>query len=201
MDQLLTTKIFIPPLRPGIVPRPHLFERLNESLNRKLSLISAPAGFGKSTLVSGWLAENDLKAAWLSLDQGDNDPVRFWTYLVAAIQTLHQEIGQEARQIISAPQLRSTEPVVISLINDISQIPQDLIVVLDDYHLIEAGGIHDSLGFLLEHQPPNLHLILLTRVDPPFSMARLRAHSRLVEIRAGDLQFSPQEAERLFMMF
>jgi LuxR family maltose regulon positive regulatory protein len=198
LEQLLTTKLFIPPLRSGIIPRPHLYNRLNESLNQKLSLVSAPAGFGKSTLVSGWLAENDLEAAWLSLDRGDNDPARFWTYLIAAIQTLHQETGQEARQIISAPQLRSTDPVVISLINDISHLPKDLIVVLDDYHVIENGGVHDSLGYLLEHQPPNLHLVLLTRVDPPFSMARLRAHSSLVEIRARDLQFSSQEAERLF---
>jgi LuxR family maltose regulon positive regulatory protein len=198
LEQLLTTKFYIPPLRIDLVPRSHLYDRLNEGSNRKLTLISAPAGFGKSTLVSSWLAEGGIQAAWLSLDQGDNDPVRFWTYLMAAVQTLHQEIGVEARQIVSAPQLRSIEPVVISLINDISQLALDLIVVLDDYHVIEEGLVHDGLSYLLEHQPPNLHLIISTRVDPPLSLARLRAHGRLVEIRASDLQFSSDEAAILF---
>lgn len=198
MEQLLTTKLYIPPQRIDLVPRPHLYTRLNEGSNRKLTLISAPAGFGKSTLVSNWLAESGAKAAWLSLDQGDNDPVRFWTYLIAAIQTVHQEMGVEARQVVSAPQLRSTEPVVISLINDISQLADNLVLVLDDFHVIEADQLQASLGYLLEHQPPNLHLILITRADPSISMARLRAHGRLVEIRAGDLQFSSDEAAILF---
>ncbi|MCP4418092.1 MAG: hypothetical protein GY805_15825, partial [Chloroflexi bacterium] len=201
---LLQTKLYVPqrPIgrqRPFLIPRPHLIKQLNQGIqNCKLTLISAPAGFGKSTLVSGWLAESDIQAAWLSLDQGDNDPVRFWTYLIAAIQTIHQEVGVEARQIISAPQLRNTEPVAISLINDISQLTHDLIMVLDDYHLIEAGQVHASLSYLLEHLPQNLHLILITRVDPPLSLARLRAHGRLVEFRASDLQFSSDEATILF---
>jgi LuxR family maltose regulon positive regulatory protein len=199
-ETLLRTKLFVPPLRLNLVPRSRLIERLNQGLQPgcKLTLVSAPAGFGKSTLLSGWLTESGLQAAWLSLDQGDNDPVRFWTYLIAAIQTVHQEVGGEARQIVSAPQLRSTEPVAISLLNDISQLDHDQIVVLDDYHIIEAEQVHASLSYLLEHQPPNLHLILLTRVDPPISLARLRAHGRLVEIRAKDLQFSPEEAAILF---
>lgn len=153
--------------------------------NRKLTLVSAPAGFGKSTLVSSWLAERGVQAAWLSLDEGDNDPVRFWTYLIAAIQTVHQEAGSEARQMISTPQLHSSEPEAISLINDISQFTDDLILVLDDYQVIEIRQVHTDLSYLLEHQPPNLHLILITRVDPPVSLARLRAHDHLVEIRAG----------------
>ncbi|HEY5729475.1 MAG TPA: LuxR C-terminal-related transcriptional regulator [Anaerolineales bacterium] len=194
MDQLLTTKLYIPKFSVNLVPRPRLYERLNEGLTRKLSLVSASAGFGKSTLVASWLSERDQPAAWLSLDQGDNDPVRFWMYLIAAIQTIHQEIGAEARQIISVPQLRTIEPVVISLINDISQLAHDLIVVLDDYHLIEAEHVHAGLSYLLEHQPPNLHIILSTRVDPSISLARLRAHSQLIEIRAEDLQFSTDEA-------
>ena len=198
MEQLLTTKLYIPQLTLDLVPRPHLYERLDEGLTRKLTLVSAPTGFGKSTLVTGWLSERDQPAAWLSLDQGDNDPVRFWTYLIAAIQTIHQEMGVEARQIVSAPQLRSTEPVAISLINDISQLAHDLIVVLDDYHIIEAGQVHAGLSYLLEHQPPNLHIILITRVDPSISLARLRAHSQLIEIRAEDLQFSTEEAATLF---
>jgi LuxR family maltose regulon positive regulatory protein len=197
VDQLLTTKLYIPPLRSDLVPRQHLYQYLDEGLTSKLTLIAAPTGFGKSTLVIGWLTEIELPVAWLSIDPGDNDPARFWTYLIAAIQTVHPEIGVEARQIVSAPQLRSTEPVVISLINDVSQLTDDLIVVLDDYHIIEAGGVHASLSFLLEHQPPNLHLILITRIDPSISLARIRAHSQLIEIRAEDLQFSTEEAATL----
>ncbi|HSM71615.1 MAG TPA: LuxR C-terminal-related transcriptional regulator [Anaerolineales bacterium] len=197
MDQLLTTKLYIPQLSVDLVPRPRLYERLDECLTRKLTLVSASAGFGKSTLLASWLFERDQPAAWLSLDQGDNDPVRFWTYLIAAIQTIHQETGEEARQIVSMPQLRNNELVAISLINDISQLPHDLIVVLDDYHLIEAEQVHAGLSYLLEHQPPNLHFILSTRVDPSISLARLRAHSQLIEIRAEDLQFSTEEAATL----
>ena len=194
MDQLLTTKLYTPQLNVDLVPRLRLYERLSESLTRKLTLVSAPAGFGKSTLVTGWLAENEYSAAWLSLDNGDNDPVRFWTYLIAAIQTIHQEMGMEARQIVSASQLRTIEPVVISIINDISQLARDLIIVLDDYHVIEAEQVHTGLNYLLEHQPPNLHIVLSTRLDPSISLARLRAHNQLIEIRAEDLQFSTDEA-------
>jgi LuxR family maltose regulon positive regulatory protein len=198
MDQLLTTKLYTPQLSVDLVPRPHLYKRLDEGLTRKLILVSAPTGFGKSTLVTGWLSENHHLVAWLSLDQGDNDPARFWMYLIAAIQTINQEIGAEARQIVSAPQLRSNEPAAISLINDISQFTDDLIVVLDDYHVIDAEQVHEGLSFLLEHQPPNLHIVLITRVDPSISLARLRAHSQLIEIRAEDLQFPTEEATTLF---
>jgi len=194
VDQLLTTKLYIPQINVDLVPRPRLYERLDEGLLCKLTLVSASAGFGKSTLVASWLSKRGRPAAWLSLDQGDNDPARFWTYLITALQTIHQEMGVEAHQIISAPQLHNTEPVIISLINDISQLPHDLILVLDDYHLIEAEPIHTGLSYLLEHQPPNLHIILSTRVDPSISLARLRAHSQLIEIRAEDLQFSFEEA-------
>jgi len=198
VDQLLTTKLYIPQLNVDIVSRPSLCQRLDESLKRKLTLISAPTGFGKSTLVTDWLSKRDQPAAWLSLDQGDNDPVRFWTYLIAAIQTIHPEIGSEARQIISSPQLRRIEPVVIDLINDISKFSHDLIVVLDDYHIIETEQVHNDLGYLFEHQPQNLHIILITRVDPSISLARLRVHGQLIEIRAEDLQFSFEEAAILF---
>jgi len=197
VDQLLTTKLYIPQLSIDLVPRPRLYERLEEGLMRKVTLVAAPAGFGKSTLVTGWLAENQCNAAWLSLDDGDNDPVKFWTYLIAAIQTIYQEVGGEARQIVSAPQLRNIEPVVISLINDVSQLPYELVIVLDDYHVIETEGVHAGLSYLLEHQPPNLHIILITRADPAISLARLRAHSQLIEIRAEDLQFSIGEATTL----
>ncbi|UCG22712.1 MAG: hypothetical protein JSW55_11055 [Chloroflexota bacterium] len=199
-ETLLRTKLFAPPVRQNLVSRPHLLEQLNQARQpgHKLTLISAPAGFGKSTLVSNWLAELNGQAAWLSLDQGDNDPVKFWTYVIAAIQTVDPEVGDEARQIMGSPQLRSTEPAVVSLVNDISQLDQELILVLDDYHLVEAEQIHDGLSYLLGHQSPNLHLVLITRANPPLPMARLRAHGRLLEIRALDLQFSTDEARALF---
>jgi LuxR family maltose regulon positive regulatory protein len=201
---LLRTKLYIPPLRPGLVTRPRLIERLNAGLGRnggfarKLTLISAPAGFGKTTLVTEWLGSAERPFTWLSLEEGDNDPVRFWTYLIAAIQAVHPEVGHEARQIVSSPQLRSAEPVVISLLNEIAELADDLVLVLDDYHAIEAQQIHEGLSYLLDHQPPNLHVVLITRVDPPLSLARLRAHGQLIEIRALDLQFSSDEAAMLF---
>ena len=197
IEPLLTTKLHIPQPKVDLVPRPRLYEHLDKGLTRKLTLVSAPAGFGKSTLVTEWLSQRKRPAAWISLDQGDNDPVRFWTYLIAAIQTVHQEIGAEARQIVSAPQLRNIEPVAISLINDISHLNQDLIVVLDDYHVIETERVNAGLSYLLEHQPTNLHIVLCTRADPSISLARLRAHSQLIEIRAEDLQFSTGEATTL----
>ena len=198
MDQLLTTKLYIPQHIVDLVPRPQLYERLDEGLTRKLTLVSAPTGFGKSTLVTGWLSERGLSAAWLSLDGGDNDPVRFWTYLIGAIQTVHPESGGEARQIVSAFQVRSVESVAISLINDISQLRNNLILTLDDYHIIDAEEVQAGLSYLLEHQPPNLHIVLITRVDPSISLARLRAQGQMIEIRAEDLQFSTEEAATLF---
>ena len=127
-------------------------------------------------------------------DQGDNDPVRFWTYLIAAIQTIHQEVGVDARQIVSAPQLRSIEPVAISLINDISQLPHDLIVVLDDYHAVDSKQIDSALTYLIEKMPPQMHLVIATREDPSLPLSRLRARGQLTELRATDLQFTPAEA-------
>ena len=197
-DTLLTTKLHIPQAALEFVPRPHLTARLGEGLLRKLTLVSAPAGFGKSTLVADWLAESGLSAAWLSLDEGDNDPARFWAYLIAAIQAVHPDVGREAREIVGAPQLRRAEPAVNSLLNDISALTHDLVLVLDDYHAVEAQPIHEGLGYLLDHQPPNLHITLITRSDPPLSLARLRAHGQLLEIRASDLQFSFDEVATLF---
>jgi LuxR family maltose regulon positive regulatory protein len=197
LDALLTTKLYIPQAAPEFVPRPHLTARLNKGLARKLTLVSAPAGFGKSTLVADWLAESGRSAAWFSLDEGDNDPARFWTYLIAAIQAVHPDVGREAREIVGAPQLRSAEPAVVSLLNDISALTHDLVLVVDDYHAIEAEPVHEGLRYLLDHQPPNLHITLIARADPPLSLARLRAHGQLLEVRASDLQFSSDEAAAL----
>jgi LuxR family maltose regulon positive regulatory protein len=164
----------------------------------KLTLVSAPAGFGKSSLVASALFESGHHATWLSLDEGDNDPVRFWTYLIAAVQAVGLDVGDEARQIITSPQLRRIDPAIISLLNEISELTNDLVLVLDDYHVIETEQVHEDLSYLLDHQPGNLHMVLISRTDPPLSLARLRAHGQLIEIRATDLEFSAPEAIVLF---
>jgi LuxR family maltose regulon positive regulatory protein len=195
---LLRTKFHAPQVRSDWVRRPRLEKRLDQGLDRKLTLVSAPAGFGKSSLVASSLSESERHATWLSLDEGDNDPVRFWTYVIAAIQAVEQDVGDDARQIITSPQLRRTDPAIISLLNEISELTDDLVLVLDDYHVIEAEQVHEDLSYLLDHQPGNLHIVLISRADPPLSLARLRAHGRLIEIRATDLEFSAAEAAILF---
>jgi LuxR family maltose regulon positive regulatory protein len=199
---LLATKLYIPPVRTEVVSRPRLIERLNAGLNRKLTLISAPAGFGKTTLVSEWVhtvgAHRDApQVAWFSLDEGDNDPTRFLSYLIAALQTLGARQGTVGEGVLGAlcsPHPPPAEIVLTSLINEIAAIPNRIILVLDDYHLIEAQAIHDALSFLLEHLPPQMHLAIATREDPPLPCARLRARGQLTELRATDLRFSSSEA-------
>ncbi len=202
---LLQTKLYTPPIRPELVSRPRLIERLNAGLNRKLTVICAPAGFGKTTLASEWVAASGRPAAWLSLDEGDNDPTRFLTYFVAALQTLvlsgvegtGGEIGKEALSALQAPQPPPLEIILTSLINELAAIPERALLVLDDYHLIEAQPIHEALTFLLEHLPPppgGIHLVIATREDPPLPLARLRARGQLTELRASDLRFTPSEA-------
>jgi ATP/maltotriose-dependent transcriptional regulator MalT len=195
---LLRTKFHTPQVRSDWLRRPRLEKRLKQGLDRRLTLVSAPAGFGKSSLVASSLPESNHHAIWLSLDEGDNDAVRFWTYIIAAIQAVKQDVGDEARQIITAPQLRRTDPAIISLLNEISELGDDLVLVLDDYHLIEVEQVHEGLSYLLDHQPANLHIVLISRADPPISLARLRAHGQLIEIRAADLEFSAAEAAILF---
>jgi LuxR family maltose regulon positive regulatory protein len=195
---LLRTKLHTPQVRGDWVRRPRLEKRLKQGLDRRLTLVSAPAGFGKSSLVASALSESDHHAAWLSLDEGDNDPVRFWAYFIAAIQAVEQDVGDDAKQIITSPQLRRTDPAIISLLNEISELTDDLILVLDDYHVIETEQVHEDLSYLLDHQPANLHMVLISRADPPISLARLRAHGQLIELRATDLEFSAAEADILF---
>jgi LuxR family transcriptional regulator, maltose regulon positive regulatory protein len=194
--QILATKLYIPPHRPKTVPRPRLIDRLNESLTtgRKLTLISAPAGFGKTTLVSEWIAGCDRPIAWLSLDEGDNDPVLFITYLVAALQTIKGGIGEGPLAAIQSLQPPQAEAILTSLLNEISVIPEHFLLVLDDYHLIESQQVDRSLIFLVEHQPPQMHLVIATREDPQLPLARLRARGQLTEFRAADLRFTPAEA-------
>ncbi len=191
---ILATKLYIPPPRPKVVLRPRLIERLNEDQHRKLTLISAPAGFGKTTLVSEWVAGCERLAAWLSLDEGDNDPARFLTYLIAALQTIVANIGEGMLGVLQAPQPPSIESILTTLLNEITTIPDNLILVLDDYHIIDSKPVDNALAFLLEHLPPQMHLVITTREDPQFPLARLRARGQLTELRATDLRFTPAEA-------
>ncbi|MEP7356627.1 MAG: LuxR C-terminal-related transcriptional regulator [Anaerolineales bacterium] len=179
-----------------MVPRARLIERLNEGLKRRpgLSLVSAPAGFGKTTLVTTWLTGGERGVAWLSLDEGDNDPARFLTYVVAAVQTIAANVGAEALGMLQSPQLPPSEAILTALLNDLARLPDDLVLVLDDYHVIEAPLVDQALGFLVEHLPPQLHLVITTREDPQLPLARLRARGQLTELRAADLRFTAAEA-------
>ncbi|RPI86395.1 MAG: helix-turn-helix transcriptional regulator [Chloroflexi bacterium] len=193
-EPLLLTKLYIPPSRPGIVPRPRLVERLNEGLHRKLVLVSAPAGFGKTTLVSEWVAVCERPVTWLSLDEGDNDPTRFLTYFIAALQKIVANIGAGTLAVLQSPQPPSIESILTTLLNEITTIQDNFILVLDDYHAIDSEPIDQALTFLLEHLPPQMHLVITTREDPSLPLARLRARGQLTELRAADLRFTPAEA-------
>ncbi len=198
---ILATKLYIPAPRPKSILRAHLIERLNEGLSSggKLTLISAPAGFGKTTLVSEWVAgcerlEPKVRVAWLSLDEGDSDPARFLTYLVAALQTITANIGKGALGVLQAPQPPPIELLLTTLLNEIATVPDNFILVLDDYHTIDAKPVDNALTFLLDHLPPQMHLVIATREDPDLPLARLRARGQLTELRAGDLRFTHSEA-------
>src|SRR2546421_3290410 len=191
---ILATKLYIPPLRPNVVIRPRLIERLNEGLHRKLTLIAAPAGFGKTTLISQWVASCDRQVAWLSLDEGDNDPTRFLTYLVAALQTIAPTLGEGVLGALQSPQPPPPEAMLTALLNDLTTIRDHFVLVLDDYHVLDAKAVDQALTYLVEHLPPQMHLVIATREDPDLPLARLRARGQLTEVRAGDLRFTPSEA-------
>src|SRR3989449_5621898 len=194
---MLTTKLYIPRLRPNVVSRPRLIERLNEGLHRKLILISAPAGFGKTTLVSEWVEGIErprARTAWLSLDEGDNDPARFLAYLVAALQTIAATIGEGVLGMLQSSQPPPTEAILTALLNEITTLPDHFVLVLDDYHVIDAKPVDFALTYLVEHLPPQMHLVIATREDPQLPLARLRARSHLTELRAADLRFTASEA-------
>jgi LuxR family maltose regulon positive regulatory protein len=191
---ILATKLYIPPPRSKIVLRPRLIERLNEGLQRKLTLISAAAGFGKTTLVSEWLAGCGQPVAWLSLDEGDNDLTQFLIYLVAALQTLAANIGAGVLAALQSPQPPSTESLLTTLLNEITTLPDHFVLVLDDYHVIDSKPVDQVLTFLLEHLPPRMHMVITTREDPDLPLARIRARGQLTELRAADLRFTPTEA-------
>ncbi|MCB8928597.1 MAG: hypothetical protein H6652_23595 [Ardenticatenaceae bacterium] len=194
---LLQTKLFTPRLRPSLVHRPRLIEKLNNGLSGKLTLVSAPAGFGKTTVVVAWMMACDMPAVWLSLDEEDSDPVRFWRYLIAGLQTIHADFGTEILQLFAQTPPPPMQTAVTALINAISKIPNEIIFVLDDYHLIDSQTTHEALTYFLERQPPQLHLVITTREDPPIPLPRWRARGDLTEIRERDLKFTAAEATAL----
>jgi LuxR family maltose regulon positive regulatory protein len=178
------------------VPRPRLAELLAEGMNHKLTLISAPAGFGKTTLLSEWRMihlSSEYPLAWVSLEEADNDPSRFLSYLIAAIQAIEAETGKSVLNSLRSPQPPPIESVLTALVNEIAAIPKDFALVLDDYHLIEAEPVHGATTFLLVHMPPNAHLVIASRADPPLPLARLRAQGQMTEIRTDDLRFTTEE--------
>lgn len=193
---ILATKLYVPPLRSKIVLRPRLIGQMNIGLpsGRRLALISAPAGFGKTTLVSEWISSCERPVAWLSIDEGDSDPIRFLTYLISALQTINAGIGAEVLRALQTSQPPPIESILTTLLNEISTIPEEFSLVLDDYHLIDSRSIDNALTFLLEHLPPQMHVVITTREDPNLPLARFRVRDQLTEVRVTDLRFTSSEA-------
>ena len=198
-DVLLATKLHVPGSRTDLVSRPRLAERLDDGFGQGLVLVCAPAGYGKTVLLADWARHGRRPAAWLSLDAGDNDPVRFWRHVLAALDQVHEGIAGRVSPLAGPPPPSSFEGLVTALINDLAARPGDgeALLVLDDYHVIGSRQVHDSLRFLLEHRPPGLRLVLTSRSDPPLALARLRARRQLAELRAAELQFTAEEAAAL----
>jgi LuxR family maltose regulon positive regulatory protein len=198
-DLLLKTKFSEPLIRKDLVERPRLIDKLNIDLTqaqgfaRKLTLVSAPAGYGKTTIVADWIHHAGLRSVWLSLEEGDNDPARFLAYLVATLQQVDAEVGAAAHAMIKSPQPPPGEMVITALINDLADFPAPFFLVLDDYHNIHNPVIHREVGFLLDHQPPSFHLVILSREDPFLPVSRLRSRGQVCEIRQEDLRFTPAE--------
>ncbi|MBE0696346.1 MAG: hypothetical protein IH586_05435, partial [Anaerolineaceae bacterium] len=198
---LIKTKLFIPHLPASLVSRPHLFAKLEHGAQSALTLISAPAGYGKTTLLSEWIdlrqkrgTSSPWKVCWLSLDIGDNDPVRFLTYLTAALENVQPWIGAEVRSLLQSSHSLQPQTPLSMLINDLQEFPQSVTLVLDDYQFISNSTIHNGIIFLLEHMPNNVHVVIATRSDPPLPLARLRGRNQLNELRASDLRFTSVEA-------
>jgi len=191
---LLVTKYTIPPLRSTLLPREHLLEVLDQSRSFPLTLLSASAGFGKTTLLSAWASQSTGQVGWLSLDEEDNDPTRFWAYVIAALRHSGSPVGEAAEALLHSPHPLLLTGALTSLINELAALSQDTALILDDYHVIREQAIHDSLQFVLDHLPPCLHLLLASRGDPQLPLARLRARGQVVEIRETELRLSGEEA-------
>jgi LuxR family transcriptional regulator, maltose regulon positive regulatory protein len=191
---LVETKLYIPKLRRSVVARPRLRGRLSRGAESRLTLISAPAGFGKTTLLAEWLAatRTERSVAWLSLEEGDSQPALYWTYLVTALQAVVPGAGTSALLLLQSGQ-PPIETVLTVVLNELSSVPNDVYLVLDDYHLVDSPDVQVGMTFLLEHLPPQVHLVVSTREDPALPLARLRARGELVEVRAADLRFTLDE--------
>ena len=194
-DVLLATKLHMPGPRAGLVPRPRLLARLDEGLARGLVLVCGPAGYGKTVLLADWARRGGPPVAWLSLDAGDNDPARFWRHAVAALDRARPGTGDRVAPLLGPPAPSSFGGLVTALINDLAG--EEARLVLDDYHVIGARQVHESLAFLAEHRPAGICVVLASRSDPPLPLARLRARGQLTEIRAAELRFTPAEAGEL----
>jgi LuxR family transcriptional regulator, maltose regulon positive regulatory protein len=193
---ILRTKLFVPSAPPSIIHRKHLIERLTVGFEarKSLTLVSAPAGYGKSTLLVEWIAAYKDWVAWLSLDDRDNNPLRFWTYFVTALQTVSKPFGQELLQMLESAQHFDAQIFLTALLNELSTFEHPAILVLDDYHVISNADIHAGMNFLLEHLSPSLNLVIATRADPPLPLSRLRVRGQLTEVRISDLRFDMDEA-------
>ncbi|HEV2256271.1 MAG TPA: hypothetical protein VGS06_24235, partial [Streptosporangiaceae bacterium] len=198
-DVLLAIKLHVPRPQPGFVSRPRLVQALGEGLARGRVLVCAPAGFGKTALLADWARGGGRPVAWLGLDAGDNDPARFWHYVVAALDRAQPGIAERLGPLLGPPAPRSFDRLVTALINELAADPgpDEVLLVLDDYHLVDAGPVHESVAFVLENLPPGLRVVVSGRADPPLPLARLRARGQLAELRAADLRFTPEEAAAL----
>jgi LuxR family maltose regulon positive regulatory protein len=198
-DALLATKLYVPRPQPGFVPRPRLVQELSQGLARGRVLVCAPAGFGKTSMLADWARDGGRPVAWLGLDAGDNDPARFWRYVVAALDRAQPGIAERLGPLLGPPAPRSFEGLVTALINELAVQPgqDEVLLILDDYHLVDAGPVHESVAFLLENLPPGLLLVVSGRADPPLPLTRLRARGQLAELRAAELRFTTDEAAAL----
>lgn len=196
-EELLATKLTIPRVRSGYLARSRLLKSLDEAMDRGLILVCTPAGFGKTTLIADWADQARRPVAWFSLEPDDSDPVRFWRYVVAAFEHAGVAVGRRVRSLLEAPRGVSSEDVATALLNELETRPDEVTLVFDDYHVIESRRVHDGMTFLADHLPPQLHVLIASRSDPPLPVARLRARGQLVELRAGDLRFTPQESADL----
>jgi len=193
VSPILTTKIFIPPVRSDLLSRPHLTEKLDEIADYPLTLISASAGSGKTTILSEWVTTTEYTVAWISLDSDDNDPSQFLTYIISALKTIRENFGQEVLESLHSGQSEQVETNLIKLINELTDFPKDTFLIFDDYHAITEQQVHDLVTFLVERLPPQIHLVFSSRVDPPWPLARYRARHQLYELRGKDLRFNTKE--------
>ncbi len=197
-DILLKTKLLIPPIHANHVARLHLINKLNGGLDKLLTLVSAPAGYGKTMLLAEWSAHSPVPVSWVALDESDNSPTRFLAYLIATLDKIQSNVSVNAQTLLKSSQPLPLPVVLTTLINDISAIPFSFVLILDDYQFIHNQSVHDTLAYILDHQPPNLHLVISTRGDPPLPLPRLRSRGQLVEIREKNLRFTSEEVDQYF---